>query len=200
MTQDQSPASALQLFARNFRTQTPRRTETASRFAAPRMRRHFGCDFVSGFKKRTHAVPTRTGGENTKKTLRMVSNHNPCMIGEYAIKALGRAQDSISCDSPARKSEVCLEEAKSSTSGYSGYRQYRYRVFAAFSRVYLAGTVGRMRLIWRLVGVEQFNTYATDFVRVHIVVLPGMRFSDIPPCPGLPDRKAHLFICGGSFG
>ena len=91
MTQDQSPASALQLFPRNFTTQMLRRTETASRFAAPRMRRHFGCDFASGFKKRTHAIPSRTGGENTEKTLRIVSNHNPCMIGEYASKALGSA-------------------------------------------------------------------------------------------------------------
>jgi len=84
MTQDQSPASALQRFPRSFRTETLRRTETASRFAAPRIRRHMGCDFASGSKKRTHAIPIKTGCENTENTLRMASN--PSMIGEYASK------------------------------------------------------------------------------------------------------------------
>jgi hypothetical protein len=84
MTQDQSPASASQRYPRNFRTETLRRTETASRFAAPSIRRHLGCDFASGPKKRTHAISIKTGGENTDNTLRMVSN--PSMIGEYASK------------------------------------------------------------------------------------------------------------------
>jgi hypothetical protein len=42
--------------------------------------------------------------------------------------------------------------------------------------------------------VDQLNTYATEFVRVHIVVLPGIRLPDIPPCSGLPHRKAEFFI------
>jgi hypothetical protein len=82
MTQDQSPASALQWFPRNFRTETLRRTETASRFAAPSTRRHLGRDFASGSKKRSHAIPIKTGGENTENTLRIVNN--PFMIREYA--------------------------------------------------------------------------------------------------------------------
>ena len=89
MTHDQSPASALHLYPRNFTTHTHSSNETASKFAAPRIRRNFGCDFPSGFKKRTHAIQSRTGGANTEKTLRIVSNHNPCMTTEYASKALG---------------------------------------------------------------------------------------------------------------
>ena len=57
-----------------------------------------------------------------------------------------------------------------------------------------------IRLTWLLIGVDQLNTYATDFVRVHIVVLPRIRLSDIPPSSSLPHRKAKFFICGGSFG
>src|ERR1700727_1626380 len=51
-----------------------------------------------------------------------------------------------------------------------------------------------------LVRPDQFCTYASDFVRVHVVVLTGIGFSDISPCPGLPHRKAEFFIHGGSFG
>ena len=64
----------------------------------------------------------------------------------------------------------------------------------------MAGARGRIRLIWLLICVDQLNTYATDFVRVHIVILPGIRLSDIPPCSGLPHGKAEFFICGCSFG
>lgn len=87
MTHDQSPASALQWYPKNFTTQTPKRTETASRFAAPRRLRHLGRSLLtSGFRKRIHAIPSKMGGENTENTLRMSSNHKPRMTREYPAK------------------------------------------------------------------------------------------------------------------
>jgi hypothetical protein len=88
-THDQSPAPALQWFPRNVTTQTMRRTETASRFAAPRTWRHLGRSLLApGFKKRTQPIPSKMGGDNTEHTLRMLNNHKPCMVGEYASKPL----------------------------------------------------------------------------------------------------------------
>src|SRR6516164_10810337 len=54
--------------------------------------------------------------------------------------------------------------------------------------------------IWLLIGVDQLNTYTTGFVRVHIVVLPGVWLADISPSSGLPHRKAEFFISGSRFG
>ena len=89
MTHDQSPASALQWFPRSFTTQTPKRAETAIRFAAPMTWRHLGRSLLaSGFKKRTHPIPSKTGGDNRENTIKMLSNHKPCMVGEYASKPL----------------------------------------------------------------------------------------------------------------
>jgi hypothetical protein len=76
-TQDQSPASALQLFPKNFKAQTHRSNETASKFAAPRIRRDFGSECASAFKKRSHAIPSRKGGANTEQAQRMVNNNPP---------------------------------------------------------------------------------------------------------------------------
>ena len=57
-----------------------------------------------------------------------------------------------------------------------------------------------MRLIWLSIGVDQLNTYATDFVRVHIAVLPGIRRSDIcanvrgnEPCSAEKRRCSRLY-------
>src|SRR4029077_14046184 len=50
-----------------------------------------------------------------------------------------------------------------------------------------------------LIRPDHLSTYASDFVRVHIVVLSGIGLSDVSPCTGLPHRKAEFFISGSSF-
>src|SRR5580658_7219768 len=71
-TQDQSPAEALQLLPKTFTMQTPKRIETARRLAVPRMFRHRGfLPSASGFKKRNQEMPSRMGGENTAKMLKI---------------------------------------------------------------------------------------------------------------------------------
>lgn len=87
MTHDQSPVSTLQWIPRTITTQTMRRAETASRFAAPRTWRHFGRSLIaSGFRKRAQAIPSRMGGETTDKVPRISNNHEPSIVGEYASK------------------------------------------------------------------------------------------------------------------
>lgn len=85
ITHDQSPASALQRYPRNFTTQITRSDEAANRFTAPRMRRHLGWGFVSSrSKKRAHAKASRKGGENIQKQPTIVNNHEASMMIEHA--------------------------------------------------------------------------------------------------------------------
>ena len=119
ITQDQSPASALQLFPKNFTVQTAKSAETAIRFAAPRIRHHFDCGVAASLlRKRDQANPRRKGGENKEKQPTRLNSHKPCMSGEMLADSMSSITQRERC--PRAKQKTPASEGTGDESDEKG--------------------------------------------------------------------------------